>query len=704
MRAFMSRARRFAVVVATVIVSRVVLADRPPCAAHVERGDFGIVQVDAATGTFVDSRGIVRSRGTNVYSLRYDFAGGASAQERAISVLDALSELELDVVRTWAFMDGDREDYDGRAMQPSEGEFIEKNFVALDRLLCECAFRRIRVILTLTNHWDDYGGIQKYVEWARASGSDVYRREDFFTSPHCRASFERFIAAVVNRVNTHDNLSYRDHPAIFSYQLMNEPRIPGDDSGSTFHDWVSHFASFVRRIDGARHLISVGTEGFFLGSSELATSANPFSGAERQGVDMNRLNDVNDIDYVTIHCWVDDWMDSDDESKYRFLQTYIRAQVSSARAKPIILEEFGKHRPLPIRDRFFRRVYELLREDGRNPARSGSLFWLFVPADVEDYDGFSVYSTDESTLAIVKEDAKSFVVGPSTPPAASAPPVECCEPPRQPDGDEVSVEFETYDGGFIGGDGESLISYSTTMFSSNSYDAHATYGDYVSIEFVIKTKIQVNADIDFAGVQDTMTLTSTSVSTSIASAQTQGDVLTLSFSSTRRLGQGGNYIDEGPIDFTIYVTLYSATSVEYVVKNVTHGTRIVFDSAAPYITDAFLRPYTSQGDIVKEHQVFSTVAFGDIAVLYVAFSEPVGAPKVKMNGREAFVSLATAHSTNSFYAFVEITPENDVLGSDVTFEVVEAADYAGNKCFTCSDDLSKLTTDGSLLRVVAGGS
>ena len=88
-------------------------------------------------------------------------------------------------------------------------------------------------------------------------------------------------------------------------------------------------------------------------------------------------------------------------------------------------------------------------------------------------------------------------------------------------------------------------------------------------------------------------------------------------------------------------------------------------------------------------------------MLYVAFSEPVGIPKVHMNGRDAFVSVAKAHSANAFYAFVEITAATDALGSAVSFEVVEANDYAGNKCYTCSDDLSKRTTDGSSLTVVA---
>ena len=665
---------------------------------------FGIVKVDTSTGTFVDSTtgDIVRARGTNVYSLRYDQAGGESSRARVVSILNAISDLKLDVIRTWAFMDGDAEDYDGRSMQPSEGEFIEKNFVALDELLALCAARRIRLILTLTNYWDDYGGIQQYVEWARASGEyDVYRREDFFTSPRCRASFERFIKAILLRHNTIDNILYRDHPAIFSYQLINEPRIAGDAQGNVFHDWVSYFSSFIKRTEGSRHLVSVGTEGFFLSPSGGVTF-NPFSGAERQGVDMSRLQDVMDVDYVTVHCWVDDWMDSDDESKYRFMQTWVRAHLDQSSSKPVVLEEFGKHRPLDVRDRFFRRVYELLREDGRNAARSGSLFWLFVPNEIEDYDGFSVYASDATTLSIVRDDATSFDDSSAPPIDAYAPPPPSSTPMTPPgedddidDEDDDDVDFETIVAPVADAESSSF-SYSCRMLTSNAYEAHATYGDYVSIELVLNTvNFTVdNVDIDFAGVQDTMAVTATRVRTSVGSS----DMFTTTsyFTATRRLGEGGIYLDEGPIMFAMYFAPSSSSSNAFVtITKVTHGTRIVFDSAAPFVTDAFLRPYSSG------NEQSNTVAYGDIAVLYVAFSEPVGIPKVLMNGRDAFVSVAKAHSANAFYAFVEITAETDALGSAVSFEVIEANDYAGNKCYTCSDGLSKRTTDESSLTVVA---
>jgi hypothetical protein len=79
---------------------------------------------------------------------------------------DDARNLGINVIRTWAFCDGQR----SGAAQPSAGEFDERVLRGLDFVLASAQARQIRLLLTLTNYWDDFGGIQQYVEWARASG------------------------------------------------------------------------------------------------------------------------------------------------------------------------------------------------------------------------------------------------------------------------------------------------------------------------------------------------------------------------------------------------------------------------------------------------------------------------------------------------------------------------------------------------------
>ena len=57
----------------------------------------------------------------------------------------------------------------------------------------------------------------------------------------------------------------RDEPAIMAWELMNEPRCPGDFSASKLQHWIERTGEFLKSVD-PNHLVAVGAEGFF-GSS-----------------------------------------------------------------------------------------------------------------------------------------------------------------------------------------------------------------------------------------------------------------------------------------------------------------------------------------------------------------------------------------------------------------------------------------------------
>jgi hypothetical protein len=64
----------------------------------------------------------------------------------------------LDVLRTWAFDDNP----DSFAFQPQLGVYNEDAFKKLDYIVDSARRHGIRVILTFTNYWGDYGGIGRY--------------------------------------------------------------------------------------------------------------------------------------------------------------------------------------------------------------------------------------------------------------------------------------------------------------------------------------------------------------------------------------------------------------------------------------------------------------------------------------------------------------------------------------------------------------
>ena len=56
-------------------------------------------------------------------------------------------------MRTWAFCDGNR----AGALQQQAGAFNEDTFRALDSVIAQARDRNIRLLLVLTNYWQDYG-------------------------------------------------------------------------------------------------------------------------------------------------------------------------------------------------------------------------------------------------------------------------------------------------------------------------------------------------------------------------------------------------------------------------------------------------------------------------------------------------------------------------------------------------------------------
>ena len=99
------------------------------------------------------------------------------------------------------------------------GKYNEEAFVALDKIIDDASKSGVKLILALNDNWHLQDGLFQYVEWGNSMGTG-----DFFTDPKIIQLFKDHIATVVNRTNTLNGRQYKDEPAIFAWDLINELR------------------------------------------------------------------------------------------------------------------------------------------------------------------------------------------------------------------------------------------------------------------------------------------------------------------------------------------------------------------------------------------------------------------------------------------------------------------------------------------------
>lgn len=56
---------------------------------------------------------------------------------------------------------------------------------------------KIRLILSLVNNWEAYGGKAQYVKWGRAAGLNLTSDDDFFSNPTLKAFYKGHVKATL---------------------------------------------------------------------------------------------------------------------------------------------------------------------------------------------------------------------------------------------------------------------------------------------------------------------------------------------------------------------------------------------------------------------------------------------------------------------------------------------------------------------------
>ncbi|THU65903.1 hypothetical protein C4D60_Mb05t08550 [Musa balbisiana] len=328
--------------------------------------------------------------GWNSYWLM-DQAVEEVSRPRVRAMLQAGAKMGLTVCRTWAFNDGAY-----NALQVSLGHFDERVFKALDWVIVEAKRHGIRLLLSLANNLEAYGGKTQYVKWAWEEGIGLSSSNDsFFSDPSIRSYFKTYLKTILTRKNHLNGIQYKDDPTIFAWELMNEPRCMSDASGDTLQKWIEEMAAYVKSID-KNHLLTIGLEGFYGSTSPPEKlNVNPGQWFSTVGSDFVRNSRVPEIDFASVHIYPDQWevgAGLDQKMKYilRWLTSHIEDGDKELK-KPVLFTEFGlsdktKGFDHSHRDVFYKSIFNIVYRSARKGrSGAGAFVWQFMAAGMQEY-------------------------------------------------------------------------------------------------------------------------------------------------------------------------------------------------------------------------------------------------------------------------------------------------------------------------------
>ena len=326
--------------------------------------------------------------GTNFWYgpiLASDGQGGDYA--RLCLELDTLKALGIENLRVLVGADGPDGVYSRvePTLQKAPGQYNDTLLVGLDRFLSELGKRDMQAVLYLNNSWEWSGGYGQYLEWATGEKAlipliDGYwpfmqQMRKFQTSASSQELFYNHVRAIVGRTNTVTGKPYREDPAIFSWQIGNEPRCFSDEPAirDGFIGWLTETARIIKELD-PNHMVSTGNEGFF--------------GCEQDMQLLERVCAIPGVDYMTIHIWPYNWEWVKADSLREDLGVamantldYIgrHQELSQKYGLPVVAEEFGFPRdgfaasmeaPTSARDAYYSLVFSQV-----GTTLQGANFW-----------------------------------------------------------------------------------------------------------------------------------------------------------------------------------------------------------------------------------------------------------------------------------------------------------------------------------------
>ena len=358
--------------------------------------------------------------------------GEGGNYDRLVRELDTIKSLGVDNLRVLVGGDGP----DGvfshiePTLQKEPGVYNDTILTGLDRFLVELGKRDMQAVLYLNNSWEWSGGYGQYLEWAGAGkaliplldgyGPFMQQMAQFSVNQKAQELFFNHLKTIVGRTNTVTGKPYSEDPAIFSWQIGNEPRCFSDDPAvrKGFVSWLTEAARLIKEID-PNHLVSTGNEGLM--------------GCENDPALLEALAAIPDVDYMTIHIWPYNWSWARADSLVEDLpgacaktDEYIAAHLGLARkyGQPVVVEEFGFPRDgfspertatTESRDTYYRHLFSKVGKEiaGANFwgwsgfARPRHTQWErgddYAGDPAQEAQGLNGVYVDDTTVGIIKQ-------------------------------------------------------------------------------------------------------------------------------------------------------------------------------------------------------------------------------------------------------------------------------------------------------------
>ncbi|KAE8695158.1 hypothetical protein F3Y22_tig00110733pilonHSYRG00247 [Hibiscus syriacus] len=204
----------------------------------------------------------------------------------------------------------------------------------LDFVIAEARKYRIKLILSLTNNYESFGGKKQYVNWARSQGQYL-TSDDMISS---EILLLRATIRIMSRYNSFTGIHYKDDPTIMAWELMNEPRCTSDPSGRTIQAWIMEMASHVKSID-RNHLLEAGLEGFY--DNQLLRRRGSIPAWILEQISLQIIGSLGFRHSYPPHM----------NNTSSFLNNWLDAHIRDAKVvlrKQIVLAKFGKSRKDPV--------------------------------------------------------------------------------------------------------------------------------------------------------------------------------------------------------------------------------------------------------------------------------------------------------------------------------------------------------------------